>query len=344
LNNKHNILSPELQNYSVEPPAFLFESVMDKIRRDENALDAKLQALSAHAIAPNFSFETIMGKITATDTLNNFKPLKNYEVAPPYSFTKIMEVIKAALGITENTTNKTLAPVISLPIVKRIMAAAAVLLIAALGYYTVTKFTKDAEPGSDPSIAVNPAAPIAPNPVAPTGGGDTTNNLLPTNANPLNKNYGGELASGSRAYGKSFGKLGKRKGSNGLLDDVSGPIVDSVENFSIAGMKTPMVDNDFLATFASFNESALPPFLQSETPISTVISVDQFTDIVVTDKMGAFMKKMYKTRKSGKPTRKARKAKQKLEKWKVADSTYFSNETLNNPLNPVDLGNFILKK
>jgi hypothetical protein len=342
LNKENNILSPELQHYSVEPPAFLFESIMGKVRNDDKALDTQLQKLGGYAVAPSFSFETIMGKINATDGLNSFKPLKHYEVEPPFSFAKIMELIRAALGGANNAVQKKrLAPVITFPIIKRIIAAAAVVLLAILGYYTIGKLGGSKDTGK-PNIVQTVNPPITPS-VIPN---DTNKNedsvVLPNNNLAANNNSYNEFG---RKYNNASSSKKRRKiayGGSSLLANAA--IVDSVESFSIAGMKTPMVDNDFLATFASFNENALPAFLQSDAPISTIISVDQYTDIVVTDKMGAFMKKMYKTRKSGKPTRKARKAKQKLEKWKVADSTYFSNETLNNPLNPIDLGNFILKK
>jgi hypothetical protein len=341
LNKENIILSPELQHYTVEPPAFLFESIMGKVRNEDLALDTQIKKLEAYAVAPNFSFESIMGKINSADNLGQLKPLKNFEVEPPFSFAKIMELIKAALGVTGNASGaKKLTPVIAMPLLRRIAAAAAVIILAVLGYYTVGKLSSGKN-SEEPNFVKETNLPITPT-QKDTNALNRDSILLPNNNLATNNNSYNEFG---RRYNNISSSKKRRKiayGNSGFAANAA--IVDSVESFSIAGMKTPMVDNDFLATFASFNENALPVFLQSDAPISTVISVDQFTDIVITDKMGAFMKKMYKTRKSGRPTRKARKAKQKLEKWKVADSTYFSNETLNNPLNPVDLGNFILKK
>jgi hypothetical protein len=337
LSSENNILSPQLQQLSIEPPAHLFGSIMSKISSEDAAFDKSLKTLGNFAVAPAFSFGSVMDKIKQADDLNSFKPLRQYEVEPPFSFARIMELIKNALNVS--VSNKPLAPVISMPLLKRALAVAAAVLVAVFAYVSFSK--KAVDDSNEGIVSTN-------NPSVTQPSNGIINDTVDVNINPLNnvlmdKNQNNSLATNRKGRENLGGRKKMVYGKNASFSYSS--VVDSAaESFNIAGINTPMVDNDFLATFASFNENTLPAFLQSETPISTVITVDQFTDIVVTDKMGAFMKKMYKTKRSGKPTRKAKKAKQKLEKWKVADSTYFSNETINNPLNPIDLGNFILKK
>ena len=55
------------------------------------------------------------------------------------------------------------------------------------------------------------------------------------------------------------------------------------------------------------------------------------------------MKQMYQVLPNGKPARKARKAKRRLESWKEKDQKRFDRDAGANPLDPVDLGDFIFK-
>ena len=53
---------------------------------------------------------------------------------------------------------------------------------------------------------------------------------------------------------------------------------------------------------------------------------------------------MYEVNDKGKPTKKAKKLKHKLAKWKKKDESYFDRNPQKNPLDIIDLTEFILKK
>jgi hypothetical protein len=103
-----------------------------------------------------------------------------------------------------------------------------------------------------------------------------------------------------------------------------------------------LVDNDVLLTLASYKYVDYAPLL-AEIAKNKQIQLDHFSYLNISDKMSEILKKMYSTKKNNKPTRRARKIRAKLEKWKKADEEYFDRNTNNNPLDIIDLSEFILK-
>jgi hypothetical protein len=73
------------------------------------------------------------------------------------------------------------------------------------------------------------------------------------------------------------------------------------------------------------------------------ISIDRYSYINVSEKMNGLLQRMYETKKNGKPTGKARRTKKIMEKWKKADAEYFDRNLSKNPLDIIDLSEFILK-
>jgi hypothetical protein len=336
LENNNTILLHDLKSFDIAPPAFLFDNIKNKIEEENNVLTKTFKSLFDHPIAPPamaLSFDAIMNRIKTTDELNTFKPLRNYEVTPPFSFAKLMEIIK---GLVTNPSAKTSAKVIPFSAnFKRIAAAAAILIMCFLGYITYQKSASNIEENgnNNPAIAVNPSS-NTPN---------TTSTVVDTvskqNAHPQLAFIGNNGIAQKNNYSGS--REGKQKMFFGATPTLAAP---APTELLINGSKFTIVDNDYLATFASLNESNLPAFLQADNPVATQITIDYYASITITEGMGAMMKKMYKTKKSGKPTRRARKQREKLEKWKKADSTYFNPNINLNPLDPIDLGNFILYK
>jgi hypothetical protein len=352
LNNNNTISLKDLKGYSVVPPAFLFDTVKQKIEEDNQHFAKKLQSLFDHTVQPPamaISFDAIMGRIKQTDELNTFKPLRNYEVAAPFSFAVIMEKIRAILGSSSVVVPMNSAKVISFSdSFKKIAAAAAVLLLCFVGYITFKKVSDNnfIESSNNP-IASNTTPSITPPTTTAT---DTTqakvdsnvakNNttaIVPTFSNRSN-NYNSYVSGNNRS--KGFGKEIKRR----TVLAIPMQEIPVATEMNIGGSTMPIIDNDYLASFAALTETNLPPFLQVEKPVATTITIDDYTYITISEGMGAMMKKMYKTRKSGKPTRRARKTKEKLEKWRKADADYFNQNSTMNPLDPIDLGNFIFNK
>ena len=123
----------------------------------------------------------------------------------------------------------------------------------------------------------------------------------------------------------------------------SGPGKNGHLTYSIGGRSVTVTDNDLFATFISYTYPDIPAYLTRDADKPLSIYVDQYTSITVSKNMLEMMKQMYQVLPNGKPARKARKAKRRLESWKEKDQKRFDRGTGANPLDPVDLGDFIFK-
>jgi hypothetical protein len=116
---------------------------------------------------------------------------------------------------------------------------------------------------------------------------------------------------------------------------------------TIDGDRFALVDNNPLLTFTSFKYPALTSYVDKNTTGKLKIRLDQYTNIVLSPAMTSMIKDLYGTRSTGKPTRRARRTKERLEKWKTADEEYFDGKALPgaigspNPLDPIDLAEFL---
>jgi|GEM_PF-1938281 len=73
------------------------------------------------------------------------------------------------------------------------------------------------------------------------------------------------------------------------------------------------------------------------------VTLNQYSYVNLSDKMVAMLQEVYLTKKNGKLARKAKKAKKKFEKWKKKDEKYFDKELDKNPVDIIDLGEFLMK-
>lgn len=105
----------------------------------------------------------------------------------------------------------------------------------------------------------------------------------------------------------------------------------------------PLVDNDLLVTLTSFKYPEVAEHVGKADDQAMTVHLDQYTNIVISKQVVAMIKEMYQTRSNGKPTRKARKMKDRLEDWKKADEKHFDSTAFFNAADPIDLGDFILK-
>ena len=326
------------------PPSFLLNNIKSKIDDAEiNDLKLVFAPLYQHSALPAaISFEQIMQKIKATEPTNVFEQLRNHETESPISFARIMERLRA-LGYFNA---KSPAKVVSFDLVKKIMAAAAVVLLLVGGYFMANKVSNNNNvDGVELATGNASTAPIISNnnstidlPIADTTQNATANNNQPTS--PFRNRIGNQ-----RNYTASNNKKSnnKRKNKRSVIDETLAETKPEI--LTINGESFTVLENDYLATFASFTPNKLPLFLQAENPVETQITVDKYSYFNITDGMGAMMKKMYATKKDSiTPTRTARKQKAKLEKWKISDSIYFKQNSTLNPLDPRDLGNLILNK
>jgi hypothetical protein len=346
LNNENNISLQALQNHEVAPPAFLLQNIKSKIA-DVDIVDLKntFAPLYNHSAIPaGISFEQIMQKIKATEQINIFQKLNSYEKDAPISFARIMERLRE-LGYFKPTTS---AKVVSFNFVKKLVAAAAVLLFLVAGYFMFNKTSSTAE-GTGMTSTNNNATNT--NPITPNNSAidlPVVNDTIPTTPNIINENFAQNNpinpTPNSNKTNSKENKKEKIAYSKVKNNNYPKNIAPKQQSFTLNGENFTILENDYLATFASFTSDKLPLFLQAETPVETQITVDKYSYFNVTEGMGAMMKKMYATKSSGAPTRSAKKQKLKLENWKKADSTYFIPNSNLNPLDPRDLGNLILNK
>lgn len=323
LNNGKKIL-PDLKDHEVQPPSFLLDNIMQKIEEDADAGFKKLFApLSSHSISPRQDLlaSHIEPQIKSLST-HPLKALKDHHIAPPVQFEKMLTGAKEA---------PQKAKVFRLGEYSRKIAAAAAVIILGGGAYFIyqNKQGSTVDSGTNNPVAVN-TAPAGSNTTPPA------TIVVPAPAtNPVIAPKGNSTAIASAQPARS------RKGPEEKTAFSTGKPAPA---FSIDGSRFAIKDNDYLATFASFTEENMPAFLRADKPVATAITVDKYTSVNISEGMAAILKKTYKTRKNGKPTRRARKQKEKIEKWKKADADYFNQNSTNNPLDPMDLGDFILYK
>jgi len=111
----------------------------------------------------------------------------------------------------------------------------------------------------------------------------------------------------------------------------------------IDGQSFAVANNDLFVTFTSFDYNKIPEFLADNITREIRVHLDQYANLIISQPMAEMLKEMYKVKSNGNPTRRARKRRERLEKWKKTDETYFDQSTQKNPLDPIDLGGFIFK-
>lgn len=141
-------------------------------------------------------------------------------------------------------------------------------------------------------------------------------------------------------------------GKSTLADNDSAPdfnalaksgIYKQVSSFSFNGQRLSLKDNDLLITFVNLKYNEIPGFINRSNEGDWKIRIDQYTSILISKPMSEMMKEMALFKSDGTPTRKARKSREKLDKWKKSDEAQFDQSLKKNPLDPFDLGEFIFK-
>jgi hypothetical protein len=109
--------------------------------------------------------------------------------------------------------------------------------------------------------------------------------------------------------------------------------VDERPSVYVEGHTYPLADNDLLLTLVNFNYP-----LAHHAPVPQGL----YSGLAISEQAEAMINVAQETRSNGKPTRKARRMKKRLEDWKKADEKRFDKEG-SNVMDPFDLGTFIFK-
>lgn len=314
MNNADNILS-YLKDFSIQPPGELYQRITQSIFAEEEHTDEQLNKtlsqLQDYQITPSQSeqlFQNIYSRIVLTPIEEKAAELKHREVEPPTGFFQ-----KIWLRINSKKQKAVLVPM-----AKRVIRVAAAILLILVATWSIITFKND-DPTKDKMAASNTAnTPLAlPHDSSSFTKTDSINSLK-TNTT--------KLAQNSKKDKRSNLKNGK--GSFTLMQ---------IEDEYIK-----IRDNDILASFVNFTEQNIPSFVFDESKNENVkLRVDNSTSISISEGMLKMMRKMYGTKRNGKPTRKSKRMKKRIEKWQKADKAYFDIKPGKNPFDPIDLGNLI---
>ncbi|MCP9750209.1 hypothetical protein [Ferruginibacter sp. HRS2-29] len=109
----------------------------------------------------------------------------------------------------------------------------------------------------------------------------------------------------------------------------------------IDGQDFVVHNNDLFFSFTNFKYNELPSFITSESTEAVKVNLDHSSSITISEGMVGIMKRMYQQKKNGKPTARARRERKKLQRWKDSDVKFFDKHVEKNPMDPLDLAEFI---
>ena len=263
---------------------------------------------SGHKTQNSQTGENDTEKIITSAVSTDFSQLKTYISPdlqpPPFDFHKIKE---AALKTTNTPGNPPVKINKQIAVVFKLLAAASITGVAFLLYYLVLSGNQSGKSKNDlPAYAES---------------GNNPHNKTKSNQNASDNN-------------QDNSKLNNSTLPNFKLIYANGYISKNGNS--------SLVENDFIYTFTNFTYDQSISFLK-KLKKDKLISLNSYSYLNISEKMAEYLKGMYEVNDKDKPTRKSKKLKAKLAKWKKKDESYFDRSLQKNPLDIIDLGEFILK-
>jgi hypothetical protein len=111
----------------------------------------------------------------------------------------------------------------------------------------------------------------------------------------------------------------------------------SFYNANIFGNNIPVENSDLLFSFVNYPFTMGQAISWNEKKGNT-IRINAYTNIKISPFMVAAIADLYKVKRNGRPTAKARKAKIKIRRWRKTDIKTFDKKKNRNPLDIIDLG------
>jgi len=242
---------------------------------------------------------------TGTANFSNLKSYSSHDLQPPaFNFSKIKEAALLNTNETGQPTVKTTKPA---PIIFKLLAAATITGVAFLIYFLLYSGNQI---DKSKNMSADAGSLYASDKRSQTNSGESNNNQ-----DSISPNNNGKLPHFNLIY------------ANGYI--------------SKNGNST-LVENDFIYTFTNFTYDQSISFLK-KLKKDKLISLNSYSYLNISEKMAEYLKGMYEVNDKDKPTRKSKKLKAKLAKWKKKDESYFDRSLQKNPLDIIDLGEFILK-
>jgi len=317
-----NIIST-LKDFKVQPPAVLYDAIIKRVEYAKEVDNVNLAIAHAKGFAPlppNFLFDAIMADIdnkklsqsVGLDLLKEFK-------MPPPAF--LFGNIKKEFALKSNKTFS--APVVNITGFKRYgMSAAASIVLCLMAGLIYKQFRV-----STPDANLSDVAVVQP--LANNAGNNLQVATDTTVINSKNKSLKNTARINVKAVKPAITKLDTKT-------IVTGELL-SEKNVSFNGTSLPFIDNDFFATFASFNYVTTDILKNIPEGKELVVRLNNYSVITISSKMQEMMKKMYKTKKNGKVPSSAKKLQKKLVDWKSYDNKSFDQNLQKSPLDAIDL-------
>jgi len=307
----------ELLHHKVAPPQELFV----------NAWGAIVAGGYGQLSDDELSLSDIAGAIKDDWDASSLYFVKDAEITPPPFVFENLEW-PGKKGLTKVAEERPVKKMSSAGF-NRYRAAAAILLLAVSGWMIYNLVAKQQDGKSN--VATNSSSPTGQGSIKPDNSGTAT----VISSSPDSAVTRG--ASPAPGVGTNKNKLtaANNRAKKNLKYDVA--LIETAEN--------QFVGKDVLFTLVNFNTT------QAERLVALLdknaerkITIDKYSYVNVSDKMADMLKTMYETKRNAKPTRKSRKAKERLEKWKKADEVNFDEQVKKNPLDIIDLSDFIFNK
>lgn len=305
-----NKIFKDLRDYAVAPPRGLYAKLWEKIRKLPRGKEPLL-----HAEILPVTQSTEFAKTDEEKILSGLQSYVDVEnTPPPFDFKKISEEV---LSKKEKPVVAQSNKVVPLPLKNKILfwgyrvAAAATITGIIFFIYSITGKTDKEFTAVTTVQKDQPTETVKIEPVKTT------------------------IAKNKDAFLKS------NKNKSAAVNKYQKNRVTGTTYIS-KSVKTDILDNDFLFTLAGFNYTQAEGFLK-DIKKDSKISLNQYSYVNVSDKMAVFLKQLYAVNSRKKPTWKARRAKAKLTKWKKKDEENFDTQIHKNPLDILDLSEFIFK-
>ena len=326
MNKDQNFLN-KLKDNSVQPPDMLFQAIRQRIEESKAEAAEELASVfkklaDKETAPPLFLQSAILKAIEDKKFLQEtgLDQLIDHEIQPPaHLFENIQKQIKAV----GKKSNK--AVVININSFKQFrMPVAASLLLCLMAGLIFKKFNfvgshQNSENFYTTETAIN----------TPDTSLNTLNKIEADKGLPKDK-----TAVALRTKTKTLAPVNNEGNSSELLAEKA---------LNIGGMNIPFVDNDFFATFTSFNYVTTDIFKNVPEGQDLVVRLNNYSAISISSKMQAMMKKMYKTKRNGKIPNSAKKLQKKLLGWKVDDNKAFDSDEKKSPLDTIDLLDFLME-
>ena len=296
----------KLKDYEVNPPAGFFSKIWEKMWGQANLYIPKQD------VPTSFVFEGGSSGDFSEKEIEAFKSLRGFGAAhPDFEFIKpgVQDLIKKPPINTK---------IIWYKYIGRIAAAVLIILASVLLAYLIHSKNKSEPVASSTSVKIEKTP------------------LLPS-APVIQKNDTATIKNINVAINKTGASIKNSPFTHKFSENHRGAIHVTSRNSVIQ-----IMDNDMFGTLVNYqykNYISLMKKIQKDKRVQ----LDNFSYLNISDKMYEILKQMYVTRKNDKPTRKARKIKARLLKWQKADEKYFDKNTSKNPLDVIDLSEFILK-